>query len=94
MIEIDEITLAYLQINNPTMACDFSDFHKAVEKVLGREVWTHQFGSKQVLIDKGMYHTNKESKHENLCYEDIQEIINKKFKEYCSRKTVSREGST
>jgi len=25
-------------------ACDFGDFHEAVEKKLGHPVWTHQFG--------------------------------------------------
>lgn len=25
-------------------ACNFGDFHEAVEKKLGHPVWTHQFG--------------------------------------------------
>lgn len=50
MIEIDEMTLAYLQIHNDTMACDFSDFHAAVTKVLGREVYTHEFVTKNTEI--------------------------------------------
>jgi hypothetical protein len=44
-LKIDYITLAYLQINNPIIACDFTDFHQAVEKVLGRPVWSHEFAN-------------------------------------------------
>lgn len=87
MIEIDEITLAYLQINNiEHMACDFPVFHKAVEKVLGREVWTHQFMRKSALEEKRMYFKHREDIHTNLCYEDIKERINKKFDELCKIK--------
>lgn len=50
MIEVDEMTLAYLQIHNDTMACDFSDFHAAVTKVLGRDVYTHEFVTKNTEI--------------------------------------------
>ncbi len=42
MIEVDEITLAYLQINQPIMACNIADFHKAIEVVLEKPVWTHE----------------------------------------------------
>jgi len=83
---IDYITLAYLQINNSTLACDFSDFHKAVEKVLGRSVWTHQFASKDILIEKGMYIHNSENPTTNLCNEVIKELINSKFLEFCALK--------
>lgn len=90
MIEVDEMTLAYLQINNSTLACDFSDFHKAVEKVLGREVYTHQFGSKRVLEEKRMYFKHREAKEQNLCYEDIRDLINQKFKESCDKQQSKR----
>lgn len=52
MIEIDEITLAYLQINNPIIACNFPDFHKAVEFVLERPIWTHEFATQNEVIKK------------------------------------------
>jgi hypothetical protein len=29
-------------------ACNFGDLHEAVEKKLGRPVWTHQFADKEV----------------------------------------------
>jgi len=29
------------------IACGFSDFHKDVEKRIGRPVWTHEFGSEE-----------------------------------------------
>lgn len=30
------------------MACNFGDFHEDVEKRLGRPVWTHEFGNKEM----------------------------------------------
>ena len=30
------------------LCCNFSDMHEYVEKLLGRPVWTHEFGSKLV----------------------------------------------
>lgn len=33
------------QLYEDLLCMDFSDFHGAVEKVLGRPVWTHEFGS-------------------------------------------------
>lgn len=29
------------------LMCNFSDFHEYVEKILGRSVWTHEFGDKE-----------------------------------------------
>ena len=31
------------------MACNFSDLHEAVEFRLGRPLWTHQFGSEELM---------------------------------------------
>ena len=31
------------------IACEFSDLHKAVEKKIGRPLWTHQFGSEELM---------------------------------------------
>lgn len=36
--------LAYHQIMEPVLMCEFSDFHKGIERLLGRPVWTHEFG--------------------------------------------------
>lgn len=36
--------LAYYQIAEPVLMCEFSDFHKGIERLLGRPVWTHEFG--------------------------------------------------
>lgn len=30
------------------LACSFGDFHGAVEKKLGRPIWTHQFASPEL----------------------------------------------
>jgi len=38
----DEI--ARFQMNEPLLCCPFGVFHEAVEKVLGRPVFTHEFG--------------------------------------------------
>lgn len=84
-IEIDTITLAYLQMHNTTLACNFSDLHKAVENVLGRGVFTHQFASKEALLSMNMYNKNG-LPHENLCREDILEVIDQKFNDYCLQK--------
>ena len=29
------------------LMCKFSDFHEYAEKILGRSVWTHEFGDKE-----------------------------------------------
>jgi hypothetical protein len=34
------------QLFQDRLAIPFSRFHQAVEKVLGRSVWTHEFGSR------------------------------------------------
>jgi hypothetical protein len=36
--------LAEFQINQEMLCMPFSVFHEAVEEVLGRPVWTHEFG--------------------------------------------------
>src|SRR6266516_4151061 len=42
---VDPRTFAYYQINEPIMLCHtFSRFHKAAELLLGRLVYTHEFG--------------------------------------------------
>lgn len=33
------------------LACKFSDFHEDVEKRLGRPVWTHEFGTKALMLE-------------------------------------------
>lgn len=33
------------QLYEPLLCMDFGDFHEAVEKALGRPVWTHEFAS-------------------------------------------------
>jgi hypothetical protein len=35
---------ARFQINEPLLCMPFAVFHEAVEKTLGRSVWTHEFG--------------------------------------------------
>lgn len=42
---VDERTFAYYQMLEPVMLVrGFDRFHAAVEKLLGRPVWTHEFG--------------------------------------------------
>lgn len=75
----DYLTIAYYQTNEERLAVDFSKYHEAVEKVLGRSVWTHQFASRRVIEDKGMYRQgNAElpTKTQDLCREDIVELVN------------------
>jgi hypothetical protein len=41
------------------MACSFSDFHEDVEKLLGRPVYTHEFGDKEFSkLIKELYKTD------------------------------------
>lgn len=40
----DPYVLGYYQMNEPILIVDFGDFHAAFEKLLGRPVWTHEFG--------------------------------------------------
>ena len=42
---VDLRTFAYYQLNEPIfLSNDFSRFHEGVELLLGRPVWTHEFG--------------------------------------------------
>lgn len=36
--------LAYYQLKEETLMVAFDEFHKGVEMLLGRPVWTHEFG--------------------------------------------------
>jgi len=36
--------MAYYQLSENMLLVDFGDFHKGVEELLGRPVWTHEFG--------------------------------------------------
>lgn len=38
---------ARLQLNQTLLCMEFSNFHGALEKVVGFPVWTHQFASKE-----------------------------------------------
>lgn len=41
-----------LQLYQDRLCVDFDRFHEAVEKVLGRSVWTHEFAFPQSLQDE------------------------------------------
>ena len=40
----DPMEVAMGQLNEPTLIMDFRKFHEAIEKALGRPVYTHEFG--------------------------------------------------
>lgn len=40
--------IVMFQLFEPLLCMDFGAFHKAVEKALGRPVWTHEFASSNV----------------------------------------------
>ena len=40
----DPMEVAMGQLNEPTLIMDFGKFHEAIEKALGRPVYTHEFG--------------------------------------------------
>lgn len=43
--DVDPRKFAYYQINEDLMLCgDFSHFHESIELLLGRPIWTHEFG--------------------------------------------------
>lgn len=44
-LDVDPRKYAYYQLNEPIfLGNDFSHFHQSVELLLGRPVWTHEFG--------------------------------------------------
>ena len=45
----DDDTIVRFQLYQDRLCMDFSRFHEAVEKVLGRPVWTHEFGQPELL---------------------------------------------
>ncbi|MFQ5771511.1 MAG: hypothetical protein ACE5HX_13315, partial [bacterium] len=40
----DPLEIAKYQIFEPILMTDFGIFHKGIEQLLGRPVWTHEFG--------------------------------------------------
>jgi hypothetical protein len=42
--------LAVFQLNQQFLAMPFPVFHEAVEKLLGRPVWTHEFADSESLL--------------------------------------------
>jgi hypothetical protein len=42
--DIDPRKFAYHQMLEPILLCYFDTFHGAIELLLGRPVWTHEFG--------------------------------------------------
>lgn len=49
------------------ITCSFSDLHKAVEKKLGRPIWTHQFGD-EAMMEEIRYAFREE--FIAICYKD------------------------
>jgi hypothetical protein len=47
---MDPAAAARLQLHQDRLCMPFSDFHGAMEKLLGRPVWTHEFGGRDALI--------------------------------------------
>jgi len=45
-------TMAYFQLQEPILIVPFATFHKGVEKLLNRSVFTHEFANPQSLIDE------------------------------------------
>ena len=45
----DDETIVRFQLYQDRLCMDFSRFHEAVEKVLGRSVWTHEFAWPELL---------------------------------------------
>ena len=46
----DDRVLAEMQLQEPILILPFGRFHEAVEKALGRPVWTHEFASVPTLL--------------------------------------------
>ena len=45
-----EKEVAELQLQQTRLVMKFSEFHRLVEKLLGRSVWTHEFALKDALL--------------------------------------------
>jgi len=59
------------QLYEKLLCMDFGDFHEAVEKVLDRPVWTHEFGS------QGHLKEEFEGKCGKPSFEDILNLLPK-----------------
>ena len=46
--------LALTQLTQERLFCPFGEFHEAVEALLGRSVWTHEFVDSNGLLDEYM----------------------------------------
>lgn len=74
----DPLTLAYFQMNDRRLAIPIGKLQWAVEQVLERPIYTHQFGERKTLEREALYNKNLDQRY-NLCYEDILELVNKKW---------------
>jgi hypothetical protein len=43
-LSTDLKTIGYYQLFEDVLVVDFSKFHEGIEKLLGRPIWTHEFG--------------------------------------------------
>lgn len=48
----DPLEVALWQMDAGLLSMDFGDFHEAVEKALGRPVWTHEFANPKALREE------------------------------------------
>lgn len=51
-LNASDVEIALFQIREPRLCMPFDDFQMAVERSLGRSVWTHELADPQHLLDE------------------------------------------
>ena len=75
--DMDKSEVARLQLNQKKLCMDFGAFHEAVEVLLGRSVWTHEFAEP----DKLKAEANNEKAAPASPFESLEELrISKNLK--------------
>jgi hypothetical protein len=65
---MDYVSRAKFQMLQPLLCMPFTVFHEAIEKTLGRPVWTHEFGLNESGLKEELFH--------GAPHPSMQDIIN------------------
>ena len=74
--------IAWFQLNNQYLAVPFDKFHEAVEYVLGRGVFTHEFAHPERLIAEIKGDRNKP---------DLEQILQELHKDYPDKEIITMD---
>lgn len=76
--KVDDVSKFLFQISQDRLCMNFSDFHKATEKALGRSVWTHEFAKPNILIQE-FFKLREKATLQDIMVNNVDKEIRKKM---------------